>query len=300
MVALLKQSQRRGFGPLRQKLKTLGIGSDAELDAVLSRIKVRAVDSRTKDIIAPGDSPRHSTVLITGVACLYERLADGNRQIYAFQYPGDFCDLYRHVLPETNKEVAVAAITECSIGIINHDDLEQLISTCPSVGRALWRATMVEANIFRKRLLNGGRQPALQRVAHLLCEQLARQEAAGLCNPIVPLSQLDVADAVGLSIVHINRTFKELQRLGLLRKQGRSMKVTNREQLVRLAAFDANYLNMPELLSRWQLRIAGTSTCPEPSISTPASQHLTLHHDPRPTPSATDCLQGAIRCSSPQ
>ncbi len=120
-----------------------------------------------------------------------------------FSIPVTFAICHRHVLPETNKEVAVAAITACSIGIIDHDDLEQLILKHPSVGRALWRATVVEASIFRKRLLNVGRQPALQRVAHLLCEQLARQEAVGIDNPVVPLCQLDVADAVGLSFVHV-------------------------------------------------------------------------------------------------
>ena len=78
---------------------------------------------------------------------MYERLQDGTRQIYAFQYPGDFCDLHQHVSPETNNEVAVAAITDCSIGIIEHKDLEQLIAQYPSLGLALWRASMLEASI---------------------------------------------------------------------------------------------------------------------------------------------------------
>ena len=132
---------RRAFGSLIQKLRSLGVDSDTELDAVLNCIKVRAGTRRGEDIIATGRSPGHSTVLIDGVACLYERLQDGNRQIYAFQYPGDFCDLHQHVLPETNNEVAVAAITDCSIGIIEHKDLEQLIAQYPSLGLALWRAT---------------------------------------------------------------------------------------------------------------------------------------------------------------
>lgn len=260
MTTLLKQAERQGFGPLRQKLRSLGVESDKELDAILNSVNVRPGTSRAEDIIAPGKAPRHSTVLMEGVACLYERLTDGNRQIYAFQYPGDFCDLNRHVLPETNKDVAVAAITRCSIGIIEHEQLEQLIAKYPSLGLALWRAAMLEASICRKGLLNVGRQPALQRVAHLLCEQLARQESVGMDDATIPLSQMDVADATGLSIVHVNRTYKELQRLRMLSKQGRSMKVVNRDRLVCLAGFDGNYLNMPQLLSRWQVNIAGAST----------------------------------------
>lgn len=261
MAALLKRSARQGFGPLRQRLKSLGVDSDTELDAVLNCINVGACAVRSEDIIASGRSPRHSTVLMEGVACLYERLTDGSRQIYAFQYPGDFCDLNRHVLPATNNEVAVAAVTDCKIGIIEHRSLDQLIAQYPLIGLAMWRSTMLEASIFRKRLLSVGRQPALQRVAHLLCEQLARQEAVGIDNATIPFTQMDVADAVGLSIVHVNRTFKELQRLGLLSKEGRAMKVVDRERLACIAAFDGNYLNMPQLLSHWQVKIERTPIC---------------------------------------
>ena len=124
---------------------------------------------------------------------------------------------------------------------------------------------MLEASIFRKRLLNVGRQPALQRVAHLLCEQLARREAVGINSTIIPLTQLDLADAVGLSIVHVNRTLQELRRLNILSKEGRAIKVLNRERLVCLASFDGHYLNMPQLLSDWQVKIERDSMPVEPS-----------------------------------
>jgi CRP-like cAMP-binding protein len=261
----IRASARQALGPLIQKLRSLGVDSDTELDAVLDRIKVRAGTRRGEDIIASGRSPMHSTLLLDGVACLYERLQDGTRQIYAFQYSGDFCDLHRHVLPEMNNEVAVAAITDCSIGIIDHKDLEQLIAQYPSLGLALWRASMLEASIFRKRLLNVGRQPALQRVAHLLCEQLARRQAVGLNSATIPLTQMDLADAAGLSIVHINRTFQELRRLNILSKEGRAITVVDRERLAALASFDGNYLNMPQLLSHWQVKIERASTPAERS-----------------------------------
>jgi CRP-like cAMP-binding protein len=186
---------------------------------------------------------------------MYERLPNGDRQIYAFQYPGDFCDLNRHVLPGGNHDVAVAAISDCRIGIIDHSELDRLVSDYPSLGLALWRSTMLEAAMLRKRLLSVGRQPALQRIAHLLCEQLARQGAVGIDSAIVPFRQIDLADAAGLSIVHVNRTFNELQRRGLLVKEGRRMRVVDRTRLALLAAFDGAYLNMPHLLSDWTLEI---------------------------------------------
>jgi len=256
MTGLQKQAGPEVFRPVIRKLRILsGAESDAELEAVLKHIKVRAPASRGEDIVGPGNAAKNFTVLLDGVACSYERLTDGNRQIYAFHYPGDFCDLHQRVLPATGNEVVVAALTDCSIGIIDHRDLEQLIVQHPSVGLALWRATMLEASIFRKRLLNIGRQPALQRVAHLLCEQLARREAVGINSSTIPLTQVDLADAVGLSIVHINRTVQELRRLGILSDKGRAIEVVDRAELATLASFDGQYLNMPQVLSHWQIGV---------------------------------------------
>lgn len=251
----VKRSKHQGFVHLRQRLQQLGVDSDSVLDALLERINIPPGRYRSEDIIVPGKESRHSTVLIEGVACMYERLSNGSRQIFSFQYSGDFCDLARNVLPVTNNEVAVAAITPCSVGTIGHNDLNRLIAQYPALGLALWRAAMIEASILRKRLLSIGRQPALQRVAYLICEQLARQDAVGIESACIPLSQLDVADAAGLSTVHVNRTFKELLRRGLLVRMGRTMKVADRAGLASLGEFDGKYLNMPRLLSRWQLDI---------------------------------------------
>lgn len=103
--------------------------------------------------------------------------------------------------------------------------------------------------------LVSSRQTALQHVAHLLCEQLVRQAAAGIDDAIIPMSQIDLADAAGLSVVHINRVFKELQGLGLLAKAGRSMRIVDRERLARLANFDGSYLDMPKLILGWDVTL---------------------------------------------
>src|SRR5262245_31749155 len=108
MTGLQKQAGPEVFRPVIRKLRILsGAESDAELEAVLKHIKVRAPASRGEDIVGPGNAAKNFTVLLDGVACSYERLADGNRQIYAFHYPGDFCDLHQRVLPATGNEVVV-------------------------------------------------------------------------------------------------------------------------------------------------------------------------------------------------
>jgi CRP-like cAMP-binding protein len=134
--------------------------------------------------------------------------------------------------------------------MIDRDALEQAIHRYPALGRALWRAALSEASIFRQHLVVT-RRPALQRVAHLLCEQMAR---LGIDEGVIPLSQIDVADAAGLSVVHTNRIFQELRQLGMLSGQ-RAIEVVNKERLQKLAAFDGRYLDSSESLSRWDLRI---------------------------------------------
>lgn len=256
MRSVLSQSARVELRPLRQKLVCLGVNDEWALEAVERRIRVRGLGRRGDDILAPGGSSKHSTLLIEGIACSYNVLTNGRRQIYAFHYAGDLCDLSRLVLPGANTGIAVAAITDCTVGFIENRDIEQLVAQYPSLALALWRASILEASMFRERLCERD-QPALQRVAHLLCEQLIRREAVGITSAIVPFSQMDLADASGLSIVHISRTFKELLGLGIVAKAGRVMKVVDRERLMTLAAFDGAYLNAPQLLPHWSVKIEG-------------------------------------------
>ena len=195
-------------------------------------------------------SGSHFTVLLDGLACMTTRHEDGARQIHAFHYPGDFLALHGFLFPESTELIEVQALSNCSIGTIDRNILEQTMQRHPVLGQALWRAAMIEASVFRHQLVMT-RWPALQRVAHLLCEQLFR---LGPDNRVIPLNQIDVADTVGLSVVHTNRTFQDLRKLGVLSEK-RRIEVVNYERLQQLAAFDGRYLDPSEPLSRWELRI---------------------------------------------
>jgi CRP-like cAMP-binding protein len=105
-------------------------------------------------------------------------------------------------------------------------------------------------SIFRQRLADS-RRPAVQRVAHLLCEQLAR---LGMDEGIIPLTQIDVADAAGLSVVHINRVFQKMRRLGVLSQQ-KLIEVVSKERLHELVSFDARYLDPSQPMIQWDLRV---------------------------------------------
>jgi CRP-like cAMP-binding protein len=151
--------------------------------------------------------------------------------------------------------MAVQALTDCSIATIGYADIDRLLARNPKLGLALWRATMLEASILRERLSNSRRGSSLQRVANLLCEQLARREAIGITSSVVPITQVDVADAAALSIVHVNRTIQTLRGLNVLSKTSHAIEVVDRKQLARIAGFDGRYLNMPRLVSNWAVQI---------------------------------------------
>jgi|tagenome__1003787_1003787.scaffolds.fasta_scaffold20708231_2 CRP-like cAMP-binding protein len=239
---------------LASKFKSVGIDS-GELDVLVQFLKHQPRLAAGADVIHADQSAGHSTLLLAGVACSYKRLHDGSRQIYSFQYPGDFCDLYRYVLPERDEAMAVQALTECSVATLDYVHIEQLLAERPRLGLALWRMTMLEASILRERLSNARRGSALQRVANLLCEQLVRREAIGLTGSVVPITQIDVADAAALSIVHVNRTVQQLRSLNVLSRESHGIEVIDRRQLAKIAGFDGRYLNMPQLVSGWAVQI---------------------------------------------
>ena len=237
---------------LIRKFKTLGMDSDKELRALALLVKVKGRVRRGDDIVRPSISPGYSTVLLNGFACRYKMTENGRRQIFTFQYPGDFCDFNRYVLPESDE--AVAALTDCVIGLIHHEDIGRITAHYPNLGLALWRDTIVDASILRERLLNVGHRPALRRIANLICEQMVRLEAIGINGAVIPMTQVDLADAANLSAVHMNRTIQDLRELGILSKNRRGIEVVHREGLVDIAKFDGRYLDIPLVLVTRQPR----------------------------------------------
>jgi CRP-like cAMP-binding protein len=235
---------------LALKFKSVGVETD-EVDVLVQFLKNQPGVLAGADIIHAAQSAGRSTLMLAGVACSYKRLEDGSRLIYSFQYPGDFCDLFRFVLPDRDEAMAVQALTECSVATIDDADIEELLAQRPQIGLALWRTTMLEACILRERLLNARRGSALQSVANLLCEQLVRREAIGMTGSVVPITQVDIADAAALSIWHVNRTIQALRSLNVLCRTSHAIEVIDRKRLAKIAGFDGRYLSMPQLVFGW-------------------------------------------------
>jgi CRP-like cAMP-binding protein len=125
----------------------------------------------------------------------------------------------------------------------------------PSLGSALWRAAILEMFVARTWLLNVSQKAATERVAHLICELLARQEASGMSDRSILLNQLDIANIVALSAVHVNRTIQVLRSNGMLSEVGRGLEVVDRAKLERIADFDDGYLKIDKVASQWDFKL---------------------------------------------
>jgi CRP-like cAMP-binding protein len=138
-------------------------------------------------------------------------------------------------------------LTRCDVATVPVPALRQLAADRPQVGRAMWIETLIDAAIFREWIVNVGRRDSLSRISHLLCEFALRLEAAGLARDHryeIPMTQEQIADCTGLTPVHVNRVLKELGRLGLIRRDKRSVEILDWDRLERIGDFNTRYLHL--------------------------------------------------------
>jgi len=129
-----------------------------------------------------------------------------------------------------------------ALGGLPGEDVDRIVAERPQVRLAFERTTALEARIFQERVVNGAQRPALERIASLICEQVCRLESVGIAGDLIPLTQIDLADAAGLSVVHVNRTIQDLRELGALARNSHSIRVMDKARLMHIAKFDASYL----------------------------------------------------------
>jgi len=198
-----------------------------------------------RDLIREGENPKFAHLMLDGWACRYKTLPDGRRQIVAFFVPGDFCDLNVYVL--RHMDHSVGAITRLSVADIIREDMDRLTARYPRVAQALWWEALVNAAIQREWTFNVGQRTAYERIAHLLTELFLRLRTVKMTNGTscdFPLTQNDLADATGLTAVHVNRTLQELRRDGLIELERRQLTILDMQRLMEAAMFNANYLHL--------------------------------------------------------
>ena len=201
------------------------------------------VAART-DLIREGDRPGPLFVILDGWACRYKLLPEGTRQITAILMPGDVCDLHAFVLERM--EHTVATLTPARVAMIPRERLEGLIESRPSIARAFLWTQLVDEDTLRAWLVSMGRRDTVKRVAHLMCELYVRARNVGLANGgrlELPLTQIVLGDALGLTSVHVNRVLRKLRMSGIMQLTAGNLIIADLDRLVAVAGFDETYLH---------------------------------------------------------
>lgn len=206
-------------------------------------VQERLVPART-DIVTAGERPNQCCIVLTGMAFRYKLTSNGGRQILQFHVPGDIPDLQSLHLPVMDHHLA--ALTQSTIGTIPHEAVHDLTARFPQVASAFWRLNLADAALLRERIVSLGQRPALSRLAHFLCEMFVRLQWVGLTDGQtmrLPITQPELADALGLSYVHVNRMMQELRGQGLIETDRDVVALPDWPGLRTLAGFDSGYLH---------------------------------------------------------
>lgn len=227
-----------------RKLGTFVALSPAELRVLDGLHQRRRFFVAGRDLVHQGQSDQAAYILVSGWACSYKLLQDGQRQIVDFQIPGDFLGL-RSVLLQISDH-SVEPVTDIEVTEIQVKDLLGAFSKTPRLAAAvLWAASRDEAMVV-EHLVGIGRRDAAERVAHFLLELEARLSLVGMGDKAgydCPLSQYLLADALGLSAVHVNRVLRHLREAGMVTFRDGTVTITDYDRLVEFASFEPTYLD---------------------------------------------------------
>ena len=221
---------------------------DKEALERIAGLKVMRLGPRD-DLIREGDKPTHLNLILEGWACRYKVLEDGRRQITAFLVPGDMCDLRMFILKEMDH--SLGALSPLTVAEIPSDAMLEVTHRSPRLSHALWWNSLVEEAIAREWITVVSQREALERMAHLFCELLLRLRSVGLTRESqdghsfeLPVTQEQLADATGMTTVHVNRTLQQMREQGLIIWRGRTVTIPDLEALQAIALFNSNYLHL--------------------------------------------------------
>lgn len=192
-----------------------------------------------------GDLLDIATIPLEGLIGRSKSLGDGRRQILAVLLPGDFVDAQASVM--RHRTDSLEALDDSKVAIIPQSRIEAVAAAFPRLREAFLREAFLETAITREWVLNIGRRTAVEGLAHLLCELTVRMDAVGLCRDgRYPFRwrQQQLADALGLSAIHLNRVIQELRRSGCIRLDRETLEILDRDRLCAVAGFDGTYLEI--------------------------------------------------------
>ncbi|NBB14272.1 helix-turn-helix domain-containing protein [Caulobacter sp. SLTY] len=229
--------------PLIRRLEARDDLSPAERE-VLSGIVDRIETYAPGQIVVPEGKPlTESQLLVSGLCARSKAMADGRRQITSLHIDGDFVDLHGFLLKRLEHDVV--AISAIRMAMVPHGRLKAITEQMPHLTRMLWLSTLMDAAIHREWIVSAGRRSASEQVSHLLCELFVRYQVVGGASGdrlALPLTQEQLADACGLTPVHVNRVIGQLRAEGLIDWRRGEVVFSDFEGLARKAQFDPAYL----------------------------------------------------------
>ena len=230
---------------LTSRLEAFTRLSQEDREALAKLSKVSRTVAPRRDLIREGERPNYVHLMVEGWACRYKTLPDGRRQVVAFFVPGDFCEFNICILKQMDH--SIAAITRLAVADIGREEMDQLMARHPRITQALWCESLVQHAIQREWTLNVGQRTAYERIGHLLVEIYLRLKTVGLtrngtCD--FPLTQVDIADATGLTSVHVNRTLQDLRRDELVILERKQLEIPDLKRLMDASMFNPSYLHL--------------------------------------------------------
>jgi CRP-like cAMP-binding protein len=227
---LMKLRVRDEVGPVEEEALRNAVGEIRDLPA-------------DRTFIREGQELSVSTLLIDGLVCRYKDLRNAERQITALHISGDFVDLHSFSLKRLDHNIMT--LTPCRVAFVPHARLIEITETLPHLTRLLWFSTNLDAAIQREWELSLGRRTAVAKAAHLFCELRVRLSLIGMADEQgyqLKLTQTELAECIGLTAVHVNRTLRELRERGLMEFRRGEVVIMDLPGLERLAEFRTNYL----------------------------------------------------------
>jgi len=242
--------------PLDGLLRMLALHADLD-DADRSAIsqlpyRVRRLDPGSY-IVREGDRPDQCCLLVTGFAARQKLTSAGGRQIVSIGVPGDAVDFQNMFFDISDHGVQL--LTPAKVADFPRVALQQLVADRPNIGTAIIQLLLIEASILREWVVNIGRRDARSRIAHLLCELGVRLEQLGLTTADgfeLPMTQEQLADATGLTSIHVNRVLKSLESEGLIVRARRHVRFSNWCALQDAGDFSRRYLHIPHHDLSWE------------------------------------------------
>ena len=200
------------------------------------------------DLIRQGDTPKAAALVLSGTVGRYHLLSSGRRQYLSFHIVGDMPDAQGLFIDQMDH--TVCAMGRAVIAFIPHGDIVRAFKARPQLGFAIWRETLIDAAIFREAITNNSARPVHMRMAHLFCELFYRARASGVAEQNrldLPLSLVQLGEALGMAIATVNRTLQRLRATASVDFRDGLLTVRNWDRLARIGEFDPGYLHLKKV-----------------------------------------------------